>query len=78
MQGPDNDWGDHYYEFEEKDIKLSNWISCDGSDDIRVFYNKKLVYQHDSYNGEDEGVIVYERGTWEDRLRELYDRISAE
>lgn len=73
------DWSDYKSIFEGSRIKLEHYISCDGIEQISVYSHGVLVYKDDSYDiGECLKIITYEGGIWENRLKELYDRLSEE
>ncbi|MDP3991920.1 MAG: hypothetical protein U1B79_01725 [Candidatus Pacearchaeota archaeon] len=71
-------WQDSHYEFEGQGFKLTDSFTCDGIEQLSVHSHGMLVYKDDSYDGSKPRILTYIPGAWENRLRELSDRISEE
>ena len=74
----DNFFADQYYKFEGGNFQLENVHSCDSLEVSSVYYCGRMVYRDDTYEGEPLKVRTYERGEWEEKLKELHNKISEE
>ena len=66
-------WIDHRYEYKRKRLEICAISFCDGSYEVNIVYDGRLVFDYDDPEGDfkDGKTIIYKPGEWEKIIYKL-------